>query len=230
MKTKTTIFIAFLFLAFSNGFAQNENPFIRKGNKLYNEGKFSESEIEYRKALGKNQKSAKGTYNLGSSLYRQENFEESARHFMDASQKLSPKDAAGKSAALHNLGNSLLKSGKLQESIEAYKQALRLNPNDEDTRYNLAFAMKQLQQQQQQQQNQDNKDKNEDKNKEQEQKQNNPQNQDQQQKEQPREKPQISKQDAERMLEALKNDEQKTLDKVKQQKMKATPVQVEKDW
>lgn len=230
MKTKTAIFIAFFFLAFSFGFAQNENPFIRKGNKLYKEGKFSESEIEYRKALEKNQKSAKGTYNLGSSLYRQENYEESARHFMEAAQRLNAKDAAGRSAAMHNLGNSLLKGGKLQESIEAYKQALRLNPNDEDTRYNLAYAMKQLQQQQQNQQNQDNKDKNEDKNKEQEQKQNEPQKQDQQQKEQPREKPQISKQDAERMLEALKNDEQKTLDKVKQQKMKATPVQVEKDW
>lgn len=214
-----------------NLMAQKENPFIRQGNKQYQSGKFKEAEIDYRKALEKKPGSVKGSYNLGNALYRQENYEEATRNFAEAERLIKDADVRDKSAALHNLGNTLLKDKKLKESIEAYKQALRLNPDDDDTRYNLAFAMKQLQQQQQQQQqnNKDNKDDKNDDKKEQNQQENKPNDQ-QQKKEQNREKPQISKQDAERMLEALKNDEQKTLDKVNQQKVKATGVQIEKDW
>lgn len=229
--TKILLTITLLLLIAGDGFAQKENPLIRQGNKQYEEGKFKEAEIDYRKALERTPGSVKGSYNLGNSLYRQENYEEATRNFADAARLIDDKDEAGKSAALHNLGNTLLKNGKLEESIEAYKQALRYNPADEDTRYNLAYAMNQLQQQQQQQQqNKDDKSDKDDKKDEKDQKDSQPQDSDQQQKEEPRDKPQISKQDAERMLEALKNDEQKTLEKVNQQKVKSSAVQIEKDW
>jgi tetratricopeptide (TPR) repeat protein len=230
-KIITLLFLIILFA--SPIFAQKENPLIRQGNKQYEEGKYKEAEIDYRKAIEQKPGSVKGSYNLGNSLYRQENYDEAIRSFSDAGSLMKDANATTKAANLHNLGNSLLKGGKLQESIEAYKQSLRLNPKDEDTRYNLAYAMKQLQQQQQQQQqNQDKKDDQKDKNdqKDQQDQQNNPSQDKDEQKDKPKEKPQISKQDAERMLQALKNDEQKTLEKVNQQKVKGTAVQIEKDW
>lgn len=210
--------------------AQQENPFIRQGNKQYTEGKYKEAEIDYRKALEKKPVSPKSSYNLGNSLYRQDNYEEAIRNFSDAGRMMKDSDVKGRAASMHNLGNALLKNEKLEESIEAYKQALRLNPKDEDTRYNLAYALNQQQQQQQQKQSGDKKDDKKDDNKD-EQNQQSDQSQDQdEQKDKPREKPQISKQDAERMLKALEIDEQKTMEKVNQQKAKGTPVQIEKDW
>jgi tetratricopeptide (TPR) repeat protein len=209
--------------------AQNEYPQIRAGNKQYKEGKFKEAEIDYRKALETAPKSHKGEYNLGNSLYRQNNWEEAGRSYLNSAGKMKDNDVEQKAAALHNLGNSMLKAEKYAEGIEAYKQSLRLNPADQDTRYNLSYAMRKLQQQQQQQksdQSKDDKQDNKDK-----QQQNQPQDQNNQQDDkQQQQKQQISKQDAERMLQALKNDEQKTIDKVKKQKVKPVQVQVEKDW
>ena len=232
-KTMHKIFILFILnlLIASSALAQQDSPFIRKGNKLYQERKFKEAEIDYRKAIEKKPLSAKGAYNLGNSLYRQENYEEAIRSYSDAGHMMKESDTQNRAASVYNLGNALLKGDKLEESIEAYKQALRLNPKDENTRYNLAYAMNKQQQQQQQQQQKsgDNKDDNKDKNKEDKNQQSN-KSQDQEQQDKPRDKPQISKQDAERMLKALENDEQKTMEKVNQQKAKGTPVNIEKDW
>lgn len=231
-EMRTIVFITTLLLLVSAGnlSGQNDNPLVRSGNKQYKAGKFKEAEIDYRKAMELSPKSFKGEYNLGNSLYRQKNWEEASRSYMNSANKMKSGDMAGKAAAFHNLGNSLLKAEKFSESVEAYKQSLRLNPADEDTRYNLSYAMRKLQQQQQQQQkkdqNKDDKQDNKDK-----QNQNQPQDQqNQQQDKQQQQKQQISKQDAERMLQALKNDEQKTIDKVKKQKAKPVQVQVEKDW
>lgn len=230
---KITILLLLNILFVSVSFAQQENPFIRQGNKQFEEGKYKEAEIDYRKALEKKPLSPKSSYNLGSSLYRQENYEEAMRNFSDAGRMMKETDVKDRAASMYNLGNALLKGDKLEESIEAYKQALRLNPNDEDARYNLAYAMNQQQQQQKQQSGDnkdDKKDDNKDKDKEEQNQQTNQSQDHDEQKDKPRDKPQISKQDAERMLKALENDEQKTLEKVNQQKAKGTPVLIEKDW
>lgn len=228
---KSTLIILFLTLLIQ-AFGQSERGMIRQGNKLFEDKKFNDAEIEYRKAIEKAaQTSVKGSYNLGNALYKQEKYEEAVNSMSTANALIKSDNPTLKAEALYNLGNALLKAEKLPESIDAYKQSLRLNPADNDTRYNLAYAMRKQQQQQQQQQSGDNKedkDKKDDKN--QDQNQQSEQSQDQQEKEQQQQKPQISKQDAERMLQALKNDEQKTLDKVNRQKVKATNVTVEKDW
>jgi len=231
MKT-ILISTGILLLLSTVALAQSENSYIRNGNILYKENKFKDAEIDYRKSIEHSKNPVKGQYNLGNSLYKQNTYDEAAKSYMNAFQQMKNATAEQKAAALHNLGNSMLKSEKYAESIDAYKQALRLNPKDEDTRYNLSYAMQKMQQQQQQQQKNDkNKDKN-DKNKEDQQ--NNQQNNDQQQQddqqEQKQPRQQISKQDAERMLQALNNDEQRTIDKLKKQKAKPVQVQVEKDW
>ncbi|MFC1733150.1 tetratricopeptide repeat protein [candidate division KSB1 bacterium] len=219
----------------SSGFAQNEAKLARRGNKLYNEGKYNAAEIDYRKSLEKKSDYTKAQFNLGNAMYQQKNYEEASKVFEGLTQK--SMDAVTTAKAYHNLGNSYLEQKKFKEGINAYKNSLKLNPNDVDTKYNLAYAQRMLNQQQQQQQNKD-QDQNQEDKKDQEQ-----QNQDQQQQEQQKEqqqkqeqqqnqqqKGQMSKEDAERMLEALKNDELKTIEKVNKKKTKGVQVQIEKDW
>lgn len=224
-------------------YAQQEKKFIVEGNKNYKEKKFSEAEKNYKAGLNKNKNSYKGSFNLGDAYYKQEKYDEAAEQFQALTHRASSKDTLAK--AYHNLGNALLKSRKYQESIDAYKNALKNNPNDEDTRYNLACAQQYLKQQQQQQQNKDkdkkeNKDKKDDKNKDKDKKdqdkkdkdKKDQENKDKDKKEQkkPEEnKNKISKEDAQRLLDALQNDEKNLQNKVK----KGNPgmkVQIEKDW
>jgi tetratricopeptide (TPR) repeat protein len=254
MKLKIIFKTLSILLIFSgitiNSNAQNENKFIRQGNRAFEEGDFKKAEIDYRKALDKNQKSVKGEYNLGGAIYKQENYEEAQRLYEQlASNNLTPEQ---KAMTYHNLGNSFLQMQKPEPAIAAYKNALRNNPNDLDTKYNLEFAKKMLKQQQQQQQqqnkdqnkDQENKDQNKDqKNQDQQnqdqdkdqqnqdQQQNQQQSQDNQDKQQPQQMKQISKEDAERMLQALQDNEKKTLEKLKLEKLKnAKKVRTEKDW
>jgi len=99
----------------------------------------------------------KGTFNLGDAMYEQENYEESNKLFTEVTERItSPEE---KASAYYNLGNTYMKENKFQESIDAYKNSLRLNPNDPDAKYNLEYAKQLLKKQQQQQdQNKDNKD------------------------------------------------------------------------
>lgn len=236
-------FLAFLVLAFLPAFVypQAENKQIRQGNRSYEDQNYKEAEIQYRKSLDRNAASVPGRYNLGNALYKQKNYQEAILSF-DSVLKTDPGDRI-LSQAYYNLGNSLLKhaldsagaqSNALPESIEAYKQSLRLNPSDSSAKYNLSYAQHLLRQQEQQQQ-QDNQqqDQQQQEQQQQEQQQQEQQQQEQQQQEQQQQQAEtreISKQDAERMLEALKNDEKNTLEKLKKQQMKSQRVTIEKDW
>lgn len=255
------IIISLLLVSSVSVFGQNERKFVRNGNKLFMEAvndttrldttKFSNAETEYRKALNKKPTDSKWNYNLADALYKQKRFEEAAGKFTEVEEKLETPEE--KSRALHNLGNSQLMQKKLDESIESYKGALRKNPGDLDTKYNLAYAqmLKKKQEQQQkkdQNKNQDNKkdqnkdqkqdqknDQNKDKKDQQQQKKQdqnkNQQNQDQQKKTQPQQQNKISKENAEQLLQALQNDERKIQDKVKKAKAaKAKKTKVEKEW
>ena len=225
---KGIIVSVFLIFITAFVFAQKDNKLIREGNKLYKDGNYKDAEVDYRKALEINKESVKGNFNLGTAVYKQKNFNESSKIYEDLSNKLNDKHV--KAEALHNLGNSLLESKQYEQSINAYKNSLLNNPSDKDTKYNLEYAKMMLKNQQQQQQKQNQDKKNENK-KDQEKK--DQEKKDQQNKDQNKSQPQdqnkkISKEDAERMLEALKNDEKKTMAKVK--KAKVQQVTIEKDW
>jgi Ca-activated chloride channel family protein len=225
--------------------AQSERSLIREGNREYKANKFADAEVNYRKALEKNKEFHQGPFNLGDALYKQGRYGEAAQQYGIAASRI--KDPGEKAEALHNLGNSLFKSQKYPESIQAYEGALKLSPNDLATKYNLEYAKQMLKQQQQQQQQQKKNDKNDKDKQKQENKDQKQQNkQDQQNKDQEKQdqqkqdqkkqdqqqaqqkKQQISKQDAERILEALRNEE-KEVQKKLHQKVQAR-VRVEKDW
>ena len=249
-KTFFLLFPYFLISLFPHlpilSFAQNEKQLIRDGNNQFKEKKFNEAEINYRKSLQKNKESVAGTFNLGDALYKQEKFDAAGEQFKNlADQKIDKENLAN---TYHNLGNSFLKQKKYKESVDAFKNALKNNPSDADTKYNLAYSQAMMKQQQKQQQqnkndknqnkkddkkNQDNKNQ-EQKDKQDQQKQNEKQeqgnkNKDKQKEQQAKNQQQkISKEDAERMLEALNNQEKDTQKKL--QKKQGVKVQVEKDW
>lgn len=229
-------------------FAQKaERKNVREGNKLYEQEKYTEAEIAYRKSLEVNPRSAEGTYDLGNTLYKQKKFPEAAEQYQliaGQAEKMmeTPEGKARLSEIFHNLGNIGMQNKEYAKSVEAYKQSLRFNPKDDETRYNLALAQKLLEDQQQQQQDQDknqDQDKKDDKKDEQQQDQQQQQ-QDQQQQddkkdnktqEQQQQNEQMSQDNAQQMLDAFLQDEKDTQEKVKKaQAQQQQRRRVEKEW
>ena len=125
-----------------------ERNTIRKGNGLFNDKKYTEAEIEYRKALEANPSSEIATYNLGAALYKQQKWNDSRNEYRKIVQASS--DSLRAAHAWHNLGNISFQEKNYAQSIEEYKNALRRNPKDDETRYNLRLAQLLLKQQPQQ--------------------------------------------------------------------------------
>lgn len=220
--------------------AQQDKKSIREGNEYYRQQQYDEAAEAYQRSLGNGGanglESVVGNFNLGAAWYKQQKLDDAVQQFTDIAESASDKSLKAK--AYHNLGNALLESQKLEESIEAYKQSLLNNPKDDETRYNLAYAQEKLKQQQQQNnqdqnKNQDNKDQNQDqedqqnkdeKNKDQENQDNKDQQKDQDQKDQDKndqqqsQPGQLSKADAERLLEAMNQEEKNTQEKLKKKK------------
>jgi len=223
---KFKFILAIIFFSSISSFSQEEKKYIHEGNKNYEKGKFDEAEKNYRKAVEKNNNSLKGSFNMADALYKEGKYPEAAGVFESITGKKTSSDTLAR--AYHNLGNSLLRQKKYEESINAYKKALKSNPDDEETRYNLAYSLQMLKKQQQQQKQ----------NQQQQQKQNQQQNQNQndQKKDQndkdkqQQAKNKISPEDAKRLLEALNNDEKKTQEKLKKEKTKGDKKEIEKDW
>lgn len=235
---KTIIVLTFLVLQGPILFAQKEKRDIHKGNQLYQQQKYTEAEAFYKKSVEKSKESVEGNFNLGDALYKQKKLDNAAQKFTEIAGSATSKSV--KAQAYHNLGNALLESKKLEESIEAYKKSLINNPKDDETRYNLAYAQEKLKQQQQQQNkdNKNNKDKdknkdNKDQKNDQDKNKDNQDKKDQDKKDEKDQQPQpdkLSKEDAERMLEALNNEEKNTQDKLKNKKAKGTKGKIVKDW
>ncbi|MEN0054684.1 MAG: tetratricopeptide repeat protein [Mucilaginibacter sp.] len=252
---KQFIIAVLLILQASVLFAQQEKKYIKQGNDLYQQQNYKDAEKNYRLSVGKKNQTVEGNFNLGDALYKQKRYEDAGKQF-DKIAASSGNNKAVLAKAYHNLGNSFLESKKLEESVAAYKKSLLNNPTDEETRYNLAYAQEKLKQKQNQDKNnknnKNNKDKNKDKNKDQNNKdkdkdkdknkddknkddkqnpdKNNQDKKDQGQQDQKPDPNNVSKDDAERMLEAFNNDEKQTQDKLKNKKIKGARMNIEKDW
>ena len=139
---KSIIWMAAFMFCCGAVFAQKaERKNVREGNKLYETEKFTEAEIAYRKSLEVNPRSSEGTYNLGNALYKQKKFPEAAEQYQllaGQGEKMieTPEGKARLAEIYHNVGNIGMQSKEYAKSVEAYKQSLRLNPKDDETRYN----------------------------------------------------------------------------------------------
>ena len=237
---KNTLFILSFLMSF-NAFAQNKKAFLRGGNELYADSSYNEAEMQYRKSLEKDQDYFNASFNLADAVYKQERYEESSSLF-DALKDNAP-TKIDLAKVYHNLGNSLVKEQKLEEAIDAYKSALRINPKDKDTRHNLAITYKE-QQKEQENKEEDNKEQEnkeeenkEEENKEEENKEEEKENKEQENKEQqeneskPQEKnEEMSKEAAEKMLEAIQQKEKELQEELQKKKVKGKRVKVLKDW
>ncbi|MCJ7449611.1 MAG: tetratricopeptide repeat protein [Bacteroidales bacterium] len=233
-QSASKILITVIFLALAEIInAQSDKKFIRQGNREYEKDKYSEAETSYRRAIDKNKGSADAVFNIGDALYKQNKFDDAGKQFVDNHYLIEDKEK--KSASLYNLGNSLLMANKVQESIEAFKGSLKLNPSNMEAKYNLAYAqdlLKQQQQKNQEQQDQNKNGQNKDQNEKQgnkDQEQNQDQNKEQQQQQQEQQQ-EISKEDAQRLLNALANDEKNVQEKVKLAKAMKAKVRTVKNW
>ena len=214
-----------LLLVSLQSFSQNERKYIRKGNKEYAREDYNEAEVQYRKALEKTPDSKKADYNLANTLYKKQKYEAAGTkyHNLTANEK----NKAELAKYYYNLGNSMFKKNDFQKSIEAYKNSLRNNPGDMDAKHNLQLAQSMLQMQQQQQQQQQQKGRQQKEQDDQQQQAQQQQQKQQQAQQQPYKKDEISKEDAERLLDALEREEEDVMKKLQKQ-MQQIPV--EKNW
>ena len=232
MLRKFYILSMLLCIGAGHAFAQEktDRDYLRSGNNLYNDSLFIKAEVDYRKALELNPKSTDAMFNLANALLMQQKAKEAMEQYESVSKI--EKDKEKLAQIYHNMGVILQSSKQLPQCIEAYKESLRNNPKDDETRYNLALAQKQLKDQQQNQQNQDQqqqqqeqKEDKQDQNKDQQE-----QNQDQQQQpQQQQNKNEMSKENAQQLLNAVMQDEKNVQDKVKKQ-IQIQGKKLEKDW
>jgi len=233
---KNILFILSLLMCFTS-MSQNKKSFLRDGNELYADSSFNEAEMQYRKSLEKDQDYFNASFNLADAIYKQERYEESSALFNALKDDAPTETDLAK--VYHNLGNSLVKEQKLEEAIDAYKSALRINPNDKDTRHNLALTHQQKKQQEKENkdENKENKDEqkedkeggNKEKEKENKEQEQNQENKEQQEKKEEK-KEEMSKETAEKMLEAIQQQEKELQEELQKKKVKGKRVKVLKDW
>ena len=225
---------------------------IYEGNKEADLEKYSEAEIKYRKALSISPEETKALYNLGNTHFNDKNFDEASQRFFQT-QKFS-KDKSEKHMAFHNMGNVFMKKKDYAKAVESYKNALRNNPKDDETRYNYVLAKELLKNQQKNEnkkdkkndkkddQKKDNKnDKKEDKkdkkddkndkknNDKKDDKKDDKKNENNKDKKSPQPN-KISPEQLKNLLKAMDNEEKKVQEKVNKKKIKGKPTKNKKDW
>lgn len=225
--------VLLLLVAVSASAQKAERDFIRKGNRLFKDSVYVDAEVNYRKALEANPKSTVSMFNLGNTLAQQNKLQEAMEQYVGATKI--EKDKSNLAQVYHNMGVIFQSQKDYAKAVEAYKESLRNNPKDDETRYNLALAQKLLKDQQQNQDQNQNQDQDkQDQQKEQDKQDQNKdqqQNQDQQQQpSQPEKKDnEMSKENAEQLLNSVMQDEKDVQDKVKKQQV-LQGGRLEKDW
>ena len=213
-----------LFVSLCSVFAQKvERNYIRKGNRLYNDSSYIDAEINYRKALEINPKSTVSMYNLGNSLIYQQKNKDALEQYVSASKM--EKDKYKLSYIYHNIGVLFHRDKDYKQAIEAYKKALINNPKDDETRYNLSLAQKLLKDEQDNKENNQKENKNNDSNNSS----NNNKHDSSKSSQSSERDPKMSKENAEKLLNSVMQDERDVQDRIKKQQ-KLRGGRLEKDW
>lgn len=227
MRRLLSILCSFIFVLGVQ--AQTDRGHIRLGNRLFHQQKFEQAEVEYRKAVGKNSANPQAHYNLGCALFAQKKDSAAVKQYEIAGRL--EKTSRRKAMVFHNLGVVCQQHQLYQQAITAYEESLRNNPNDNETRYNLALCKKLLKNQPRQNQNKNKQDKNKQDNKKNNQQNQNNKNQDKQNpNNQPQPKEQMSKDNAEQLLNAAMQEEQATQQRLKDAMRQPQRRKLQKNW
>ena len=207
------------------GIAQTDRQHKRYGNRWFKQDNYVKAEAEYRKAVDKNPSNPQALYNLGCALLMQKKDSAAIQQFEHAGKIET--DPKRKAMAYHNIGWICQSLKMYGEAAEAYKESLRNNPSDNETRYNLALCMRQQKKNKQdkdkqQQKKQQNKGENKSKEKKEQDKNQKQQQQKQQEK--------MSKENAEQMLNAAMQQEQQTQQRIKDAMRQNRSRKLQKNW
>lgn len=213
-----------------HAYGQSDRQFIRSGNRYYRQQNYAKAEAEYRKALAKNGQNPQALYNLGCALMQQQKDSAAIVQYENAGKvETSP---LRKARIFHNIGVVCQGHQMFSEAIEAYKESLRNNPANNETRYNLALCKRQQKKQQQngggQQNDKNKKDKDKDKDKKQNKNKQDKQQKQNQQQSQPKE--QMSKDNAEQLLNAAMQQEKATQQRLKKAMQQPRSKRLQKNW
>ena len=258
---KAVVILIVIMTSFSFAQEKKDEKAIKKANNYVYEGNtllakkddFVSAEMAYRKAISNQPTTVAGIYNLGNSYYKSKHYEEALYRQEQVAKIATSKEEKHK--AFHNIGNILMENKKCKEAVEAYKNALRNNPTDDETRYNLGLAKicadqqkdedkedknKDEEKKDENKENEDNKDddkkegeeEKDDKGKPKDDKDNKGKDgEDQKQPQQPQPQPgKLSPQQIKNLLEAMNNQEQKVQEKINADKQKGVKVKTDKDW
>ena len=227
---KRKVAVMLLFLTALSVTAQTDRQYIRQGNKQFRMGDYPNAEVSYRKAIEQNPKNPQASFNLGNALMAQKKDSAAVTQFENASRLET--NPLRKAQSFHNIGVICQTHKMYGEAIEAYKSALRLNPNDNETRYNLVLCKHQKQKQDQQKQNQGQNNDDQKKDNQKKDDQQKDQNSDKQddKKQQEQQKPQMSKDNAEQLLNAAIQNEKQTQDKLKKAQQQPQRRTNQKNW
>lgn len=208
--------------------ASSDRQYIRSGNRFYRQENYAKAEVEYRKALDKNSHNAQAMYNLGCALMQQQKDSLAILQLQNAGKTETAK--LRKAMVYHNIGVICQKHRLYGDAIEAYKESLRNNPSDDETRYNLVLCMRQQKQNKDNQNDKQNKD-NKNNKKDSDKKQNENQNQnkqDKQQKQQSTEK--MSTDNAEQLLNYAVQAEMATQQRLNKNKKQSQTRRLKENW
>ncbi|MDD7530127.1 MAG: tetratricopeptide repeat protein [Prevotellaceae bacterium] len=144
MKRLPFLFITLLLTVAA--MAQTDRQHIRQGNKAFRSMKYDQAEVSYRKALAKKPSNSQALYNMGCVLMQKENTPGADSLAVETFKKAAKAEVNKRRKAMsyHNMGVIFQQARDFQQAIEAYKEALRNNPKDNQTRYNLALCQRQL--------------------------------------------------------------------------------------
>ena len=207
--------------------AQSDRSNIREGNRLFRSGKHADSEVSYRKAMEKNPRNPQAAYNLGNALFAQK--KDSAAVVAYQSGVQLETSAIRKARGYHNMGVVCQSHKMFSEALEAYKNALRLNPKDDEARYNLELCKKQ-QKKQQDKKNQDKKDQKKDQNGKDEKKDQDKKDQNKDKQKEKQDKNKMSKDNAEQLLNAAIQQEKNTQKRMKDKMQQPRSRKLDKNW
>jgi tetratricopeptide (TPR) repeat protein len=212
--------------------AQSDREYIRRGNRLYRDSTYNKSETEYRKALSKNSRNPQAMYNLGNALLMQQKAKDAMAQYENAAKLEVSKSRRAK--IYHNMGVIMQSQKQYGEAIKCYEMSLINNPSDNETRYNLALCQKLNKNSKNNNKNNDKNNKSKNKNKKdnkdkQDKKQNKDKSKDQQNKQQ-KDKSQLSKDNAEQLLNAAIQNEKSTQDKLKKAMQQPSSRRLDKNW
>ncbi len=225
MRLRYIFFVAMLLLA-GNSLAQNDRTFIRIGNRHFSQRDYAKAETEYRKAIAQNGSNPQAIYNLGCALQAQQKDSAAIKQYEFAGKIETNK--IRKSKSYHNIGVICQSRQMYKEAIEAYKESLRNNPSDNETRYNYMLCKRLLKNQKNQNDKQNNKN-NQQKNKDNQQK-NNKDDQQKNKENKQNDNKQMSKDNAEQLLNAAIQEEKATQQRLKKMMQKPQKRNLDKNW